>query len=81
DGKDKKAWAEYKKRVNKNKKFVKVELEKPVVVPYGKSEFGYVFLLDAVQRYESNNLKSTTRKNIYLAKTSGGYKIIGELVR
>ncbi|MCX7705501.1 MAG: L,D-transpeptidase family protein [bacterium] len=81
DGKDKKTWAEYKKRVNKDKRFVKVELKNPVIVPYGNTEFGYVFLLDTIQRYESNNLKSTTRKNLYLAKENGTYKIIGELVK
>ncbi|MCM8814829.1 MAG: L,D-transpeptidase family protein [Candidatus Omnitrophica bacterium] len=81
DGKDKKTWAEYKKRVNRNKQFVKVELERPVIVPYGNTGFGYVFLLDAIQRYESNNLRSITRKNIYLAKNNGSYKIIGELVK
>lgn len=81
DGKDKKTWSEYKKRVNRNKKYVKIEMEKPVLVPYGNTDFGYVFLLDFIQKYESNDLKSTTRKNLYLAKENGSYKIIGELVK
>ncbi|MCM8759953.1 MAG: L,D-transpeptidase family protein, partial [Candidatus Omnitrophica bacterium] len=81
DGKDKKTWAEYKKRVNKNKRFVNIELSNSVLVPYGNTDFGYVFLLDTIQKYESNNLKSTTRKNLYLAKENGTYKIIGELVK
>ncbi|MCM8817389.1 MAG: L,D-transpeptidase family protein [Candidatus Omnitrophica bacterium] len=81
DGKDKKTWAEYKRRVNKNKRFVNIELSNSVLVPYGNTDFGYVFLLDTIQKYESNNLKSTTRKNLYLAKENGTYKIIGELVK
>lgn len=81
DGKDKKKWAEYKTRVNKNKKYVKVDLKDCVLLPYGNTEFGYVFLLDALQIYQSNNLKSTTRKNIYLAGENGTYKIIAELVK
>ena len=60
---------------------MKIEMEKPVLVPYGNTDFGYVFLLDFIQKYESNDLKSTTRKNLYLAKENGSYKIIGELVK
>ncbi|MGB9642037.1 MAG: L,D-transpeptidase Cds6 family protein [Candidatus Ratteibacteria bacterium] len=81
DGKDKKAWSQYKKKINKDKKYVKLELKDITIVPYGNTQFGYVFLIDAIQKYESNNLKSTTRKNFYLVKSNGTYKIIGELVK
>jgi len=81
DGKDKKAWSQYKKKVNRDKKYVKLELKDIVIVPYGNTQFGYVFLIDTIQKYESNNLKSTTRKNLYLARVNETYKIIGELVK
>ncbi len=81
DGKDKKAWSEYKKQVNSRKKYVKVELENTQILPYGKTNFGYVFLIDTIQKYESNNLKSIARKKLYLAKNNGRYKIIGELLK
>ncbi len=81
DGKDKRAWASYKKRVNSRKKYVKVELKDTQIIPYGKTDFGYVFLVDTIQDYDSNDLKSTTRKNIYLVKNNGVFKIIGEQVR
>ena len=81
DGKDKQSWAQYKRKVNKNKKYVKVELQDTKIIPYGNTSFGYVFLVDTIQHYDSSDLKSTTRKNLYLAKTNGSYKIIGELVK
>jgi dTDP-4-amino-4,6-dideoxygalactose transaminase len=62
-------------------KYVKLELKDIVIVPYGNTQFGYVFLIDTIQKYESNNLKSTTRKNLYLARVNETYKIIGELVK
>lgn len=81
DGKDKKTWSEYKKRVNKDKNFVRIDIKEPVILPYGNTEFGYVFIVDFIQRYESNNMKSTTEKSLYLVKQDNTYKILGELVK
>ncbi len=79
-GMDKKRWAKYKRRVNKNKKYIKIELSNFQILPYGKTEFGDIWLCFFRQRYDSNNFRSRTAKLLYLVRRRNYWRIIAEQV-
>ena len=79
-GKNRTQWKNYKERINKKKKFIKVKLEKIQILPYGKTEFGEMAIAFFKQRYKSSNFSSTAYKILYLVKRKSGWKILGEKV-
>lgn len=80
DGKDKRAWSEYKRTVNKKKKFIRIQLSEIQIFPYGASQFGNIYIAAFTQKYTSNDMDTTTRKFFYLRESGGAFKILAELV-
>ena len=79
-GMDKKEWAEYKRRVNKNKKYIRIEISDFQILPYGKTEFGDIWVCFFKQKYESNNFRDTINKILYLVRRKNLWKIIAEQI-
>lgn len=79
-GKDKKQWTSYKKNVNRNKKFVKVELSNIQIIPYGETKLGEISIVRFRQKYSSSNFRSSVNKILYLVKRDSSWKIIAEKV-
>ena len=71
------AFKKQKEKVNKYKKFIRVDIENPAVfIPpeYG----GKVAVVRFHQKYNSDNFKSESSKIFYLKKEQGKWYIIGE---
>jgi len=77
-GKNKKQWASYKKNINRNKKFIKVELSNIQIIPYGKTELGEISIVWFRQKYSSSDFKSSVNKILYLVRRDRSWKIIAE---
>jgi murein L,D-transpeptidase YafK len=76
--KNKNQWKSYKERINKEKKYIKVELFDLQILPYGGKKFGTMAIAFFKQKYTSDNFSSQTRKILYLVKRNGNWKIICE---
>jgi len=81
DGKNFEAWAEYKRNVNRQKKYIKVDLSDIKIFPYGATSFGDVYLVSATQKYSSSNMSSKVAKTFYIKKKDNSFSILGELTR
>ncbi|MCX5853938.1 MAG: L,D-transpeptidase family protein [Deltaproteobacteria bacterium] len=71
------AFKQQKEKVNKGKKFIRVKTENiAILIPqeYG----GKIAIVRFLQRYNSNNFKSDSKKIFYLKKGQTGWQIIGE---
>lgn len=71
------AFKQQKEKVNRGKKFIHVKAENiAILMPqkYG----GKIAIVRFLQRYQSNNFKSDSRKILYLKKGQTGWQIIGE---
>ncbi len=63
------SWVSYKRRVNGNKKFIKVSLSNIKVIPSPeRAQGGDAVLVIFNQRYQSNNFNAVSRKQIYMAR-------------
>jgi murein L,D-transpeptidase YafK len=69
---------EHKKRVNKSKKFVKLQIENTAIL-LSQKEGGQIAVVRMNQDYSSDNFKSHTRKILYLREEQGRWKIIGDI--
>ncbi|MCM8803849.1 MAG: L,D-transpeptidase family protein [Candidatus Omnitrophica bacterium] len=78
DGKDKKEWKLYKERINKAKKYIKIDISDLQILPYGETKFGYIAVAFFKQKYKSDNFSSEVRKILYLVKRDNAWKIICE---
>lgn len=78
DGKNKNQWKTYKEKINKSKKFIKVDISDLQILPYGETELGFLSVSFFKQNYLSNNFKSEVRKILYLVKRENNWKIICE---
>jgi murein L,D-transpeptidase YafK len=71
------AFRQQKEKVNRGKKFIRVKAENiAILMPqqYG----GKIAIVRFLQRYQSNNFKSDSRKIFYLKQGQTGWQIIGE---
>ncbi|MCM8832874.1 MAG: L,D-transpeptidase, partial [Candidatus Omnitrophica bacterium] len=80
DGKNKNQWKLYKERINKNKKYIKVEISDLMILPYGEKKIGTLAVAFFKQNYISDNFSSKTRKILYFVKRNSEWKIIYEQV-
>jgi len=78
DGKNKENWKIYKQKVNKGKKYIKIEISNLQILPYKETKFGYMAVAFFNQKYNSNNFSSKTKKILYLVKRNGNWRIICE---
>ncbi len=70
------AFADYKRKVNAGKKFIRVELDEVGIFSYpGERD---LVLVDFLQRYESDNFKATRRKHQYWRRENAGWRIVLE---
>mgnify|MGYP001043965653 CR=1 FL=1 len=69
---------EHKERVNKSKKFIKLQIESKSFFISQKDGRG-IAVLRINQDYSSDNFKSHTRKVLYLKEEQGKWKIIGDV--
>jgi ketosteroid isomerase-like protein len=76
--KNKNQWKAYKEKINKSKKYIKIELSDLQILPYGEKKFGTMAIAFFKQKYNSDNFSSQTRKILYLVKRNGNWKIICE---
>jgi len=67
---NKSTWSAYKSRVNSAKKFIKVDIEKPVI--YGYPDQTDMVQIDFEQTYKSNNINGKVLKRQYWQKQSNG---------
>jgi murein L,D-transpeptidase YafK len=77
DGMGYQAFKRQKEKVNKGKKFIRVKAENiAILIPqeYG----GKIAIVRFLQRYNSNNFNSDSKKIFYLKKGQTGWQIIGE---
>lgn len=70
---NKSQWREYKKGLNETYDYMHVQLSDPVV--YGHEDH---FVIRTLQRYESEKYSDFGEKILYVRKSDGDYKIIGE---
>jgi len=64
-------WYDYKRRTNRNKRFIKVGLENfTIILDPNHDEFDQVAVAEFDQRYRSSNYADTTRKRLYLVRDS-----------
>ncbi|MCM8818189.1 MAG: L,D-transpeptidase family protein [Candidatus Omnitrophica bacterium] len=78
NGKNKKEWKTYKEKINKNKKYIKIELSDIQILPYGNNQLGKLAIAFFNQNYASNNFSSKVKKILYFVKRNGTWKIIYE---
>ena len=69
---------EHKERVNRSKKFIKLQIENKAFL-LSQKEGGQIAVVRINQDYSSDNFKSHTRKILYLKEEQGKWKIIGDV--
>ena len=80
DGKDYQKFKEYKSRVNEYKKFIQLQIEQKAFLLSQKNG-GRIAVMRINQHYNSDNLKSYSRKVLYLKEEKPGkWEIIGEVI-
>lgn len=76
---DYKSWISYKKRITKNKKWIKIKITDLVAAKDGRLlSFGNLYVVRMKLQYRSNNYDSTTNKVLYIIKEGRQWKILGE---
>jgi len=78
EGKNKANWRIHKEKINKKKKYIKVEISDLQILPYKETKFGYVAVAFFKQKYSSDNFFSTRNKILYLVRRNGNWRIICE---
>ncbi len=77
----KELWMEYKRRITRSRRYIKVDLDGIYVVKDGRFfPFGYIYVASFNQRYISNNYRSFDHKVLYIIKEGGSWRILGEEV-
>jgi murein L,D-transpeptidase YafK len=69
---------EHKKRVNRSKKFIKLQIENKAIL-LSQKEGGQIAVVRLNQDYSSDNFKSYTRKILYLKEEQGKWTILGDI--
>lgn len=77
DGMGYQAFKQHKEKTNKSKKFIRVKMDNMAILAPPEYS-GKIALVRFVQKYNSNNFKSDSKKIFYLKKDSSGWHIIGE---
>jgi len=72
-----KSYKNQKEKVNRGKKYIHVKTDQMAVVIPQESE-GKTAVVRFVQRYQSSNFNSDSKKIFYLSKGQKGWQIIGE---
>ena len=73
---DRRAFAAHKRRVNRYKTYVRVELEDLGIFRYpGEPD---LVMVTFVQRYQSSNFAAARRKNQYWWRENGAWRIVLE---
>lgn len=70
-------YKQIKKNVNKNKKFIRITIEKPFLLLYPK-QAGNLAVVRFIQKYSSDNFSDESIKVLYMQKYGSEWKIIGE---
>ncbi|PIP15583.1 MAG: hypothetical protein COX46_05475 [bacterium (Candidatus Ratteibacteria) CG23_combo_of_CG06-09_8_20_14_all_48_7] len=79
DGMDYRRFKTHKENVNRNKKFIKIKIDKEIILTYHKNGAD-IALIQFDQFYHSNNFDSTNRKTLYLKRAPAErWQIIGEV--
>jgi len=71
------AYKQIKKNVNRNKKFIRITIERPFLLTSPKREGNFV-VVRFIQKYSSDNFSDESTKVLYLQKNGAAWKIIGE---
>ncbi len=77
DGMGYQAFKQHKEKTNKTKKFIRVKTENIAILVPPEQE-GKIAIIRFVQKYNSNNFKSDSKKIFYVKKGQAGWQIIGE---
>ena len=77
DGMTYQAFKRQKEKVNRGKKFIRVGIEKSVILLNPENN-AKTAVIRFTQRYRSSNFTSDSRKVFYLKKGGAGWRIIGE---
>lgn len=73
------SWEEYKRRITKFKRWIKITLSDITVAKDGRLlEFGNLYVVRLKVNYSSNNFNSVSNKILYVIKEDGEWKILGE---
>jgi len=76
---DYRSWEEYKRRITKFKKWIKINLSDITAAKDGRLlEFGNLYVVRLKVNYSSNNFNSVSNKILYVIKEDGEWKILGE---
>jgi murein L,D-transpeptidase YafK len=71
------AFRRQKERVNRSKKFIRVNMEQMAIIMPQERE-GRVAVVRFIQKYRSNNFEANSNKLFYLKKEQKGWTIFGE---
>ena len=77
EGMNYEAFMRQKERVNKEKKFIRIQIENPSVLMVREQDRPMA-ILQFTQRYSSSNFQDICNKRLYLIKGEAGWQIIGE---
>jgi murein L,D-transpeptidase YafK len=77
DGMTYSAFKRQKENVNRGKKFIRVGIEKSVILLHPENN-AQTAIIRFTQQYRSSNFTSASRKIFYLKKGEAGWRIIGE---
>jgi murein L,D-transpeptidase YafK len=69
---------EHKERVNRSKRFIKLQIEDKAIL-LSQKDGGQIAVVRLNQDYSSDNFKSHSRKILYLKEEQGKWKIIGDV--
>ena len=73
------SWEEYKRRITRFKRWIKITLSDITVAKDGRLlEFGNLYVVRLKVNYSSNNFNSVSNKILYVIKEDGEWKILGE---
>ncbi|MFH0797246.1 MAG: L,D-transpeptidase family protein [Candidatus Omnitrophota bacterium] len=79
DGMDYRRFKTHKENVNRNKKFIKIKIDKAIMLTFHKNGAD-IAVIQFDQVYTSNNFNSTNRKTLYLKRDQAErWQIIGEV--
>jgi murein L,D-transpeptidase YafK len=71
------AFRRQKERVNRSKKFIRVNMDQMAIIMPQERE-GRVAVVRFIQKYRSNNFEADSKKLFYLKKGQAGWSIFGE---
>ncbi len=72
-------WVNYKRRITKSKKWIKIKISDLTAVKDGRIlSFGNLYVVRMKLQYRSNNYRSITNKVLYIIKKGTQWEILGE---